>query len=104
MSYFQHHLFFCTNQREDGSQCCENFNAKAMRDYAKQRSKALGLVASGKVRVNTAGCLNRCDQGPVVVVYPDAVWYNYIDEEDIDEIIEQHLVNDTVVERLKIKD
>jgi len=102
MSHFQHHLFFCTNQREDGSQCCENFNAKAMRDYAKQRSKALGLVSSGKVRVNTAGCLNRCEQGPVAVVYPDAVWYNYIDEEDIDEIIEQHLVNDTVVERLKI--
>jgi (2Fe-2S) ferredoxin len=102
MSYFQHHLFFCTNQREDGSQCCENFNAKAMRDYAKQRSKALGLVSSGKVRVNTAGCLNRCEKGPVAVVYPDAVWYNYIDEEDIDEIIEQHLVNDTVVERLKI--
>jgi len=102
MSYFQHHLFFCTNQREDGSQCCENFNAKAMRDYAKQRSKTLGLVRSGKVRINTAGCLNRCDQGPVLVVYPDAVWYNYIDEEDIDEIIEQHLVNDTIVERLKI--
>lgn len=102
MSYFQHHLFFCTNKREDGSQCCENFNAKAMRDYAKQRSKTLGLVSSGKVRVNTAGCLNRCDQGPVAVVYPDAVWYNYIDEEDIDEIIEQHLVNDTIVERLKI--
>lgn len=102
MSYYQHHIFFCTNKREDGSQCCENFNAKAMRDYAKKRSKALGLVRSGKVRVNAAGCLNRCEHGPVAVVYPDAVWYSYIDKEDIDEIIEQHLVNDTIVERLKI--
>lgn len=73
-----------------------------MRDYAKKRSKALGLVRSGKVRVNAAGCLNRCEHGPVAVVYPDAVWYSYIDKEDIDEIIEQHLVNDTIVERLKI--
>ncbi len=102
MSYYQHHIFFCTNKREDGSQCCENFNAKAMRDYAKQRSKDLGLVKAGKVRVNTAGCLNRCEHGPVAVVYPDAVWYSYIDKEDIDEIIESHLVNDTIVERLKI--
>ena len=102
MSYYQHHIFFCTNKREDGSQCCENFNAKAMRDYAKQRTKALGLVRSGKVRVNTAGCLNRCAHGPVAVVYPDAVWYSYLDKEDVDEIIESHLMNDTIVERLKI--
>lgn len=102
MSYYQHHIFFCTNEREDGSQCCGKFNAKAMRDYAKQRSKELGLVRSGKVRVNTAGCLNRCEHGPVAVVYPDAVWYSYIDKEDIDEIIDQHLVNNKIVERLKI--
>ncbi len=102
MSYYQHHIFFCTNKREDGSQCCENFNAKAMRDYAKQRTKALGLVRSGNVRVNTAGCLNRCTHGPVAVVYPDAVWYSYLDKEDVDEIIESHLMNDTIVERLKI--
>ena len=102
MSHYQHHIFFCTNKREDGSQCCENYNAKAMRDYAKKRSKELGLVRSGKVRVNTAGCLSRCEHGPVAVVYPDAVWYSYIDKEDVDEIIEQHLVNDKVVERLKI--
>lgn len=102
MSYYQHHIFFCTNKREDGSQCCENFNAKAMRDYAKQRTKALGLVRSGNVRVNTAGCLNRCAHGPVAVVYPDAVWYSYLDKEDVDEIIESHLMNDTIVERLKI--
>jgi len=102
MSHYRHHIFFCTNKREDGSQCCENFNAKEMRDYAKKRSKELGLVSSGKVRVNTAGCLNRCEHGPVAVVYPDAVWYSFVDKEDVDEIIKQHLVNDKVVTRLKI--
>jgi (2Fe-2S) ferredoxin len=54
------------------------------------------------VRINAAGCLDRCEQGPVLVIYPEAVWYTYVDQEDIDEIIDQHLVNGRVVERLKI--
>ena len=49
-----------------------------------------------------AGCLDRCDEGPVLVVYPDETWYTYVDTEDIDEIISEHLVNGRVVERLKI--
>ena len=103
MSYYKHHIFFCTNKREDGSSCCQNHNAQAMRDYTKQRCKDLRIAgAKGKVRVNTAGCLNRCEEGPVVVVYPEDVWYTYVDEEDIDEIIEQHLVNGRVVKRLQI--
>jgi (2Fe-2S) ferredoxin len=56
----------------------------------------------GKVRINSAGCLDRCEQGPVLVIYPEAVWYTYVDKEDIDEIIDQHLVNGRVVERLKV--
>jgi len=102
MSHYQYHLFFCTNQRADGTNCCAQFNAQAMRDYAKQKSKALGLVSTGKVRVNSAGCLNRCDKGPVAVVYPEAVWYSYLDEEDIDEIMHEHLLNGRIVERLKV--
>jgi len=103
MSYYKHHIFFCTNQRDDGSACCQNFDAKAMRDYAKQRAKALGIAkGKGSVRVNAAGCLDRCKEGPVAVVYPDNVWYTYVDKEDIDEIIEEHLLNDRVVKRLKI--
>jgi (2Fe-2S) ferredoxin len=102
MSHFKHHVFFCTNQRSDGRNCCENFNATAMRAYAKQRCKTLGLSISGQVRINTAGCLDRCDQGPVMVVYPEAIWYNYIDQSDIDEIVEQHLSNGMIVERLNI--
>jgi (2Fe-2S) ferredoxin len=102
MTYYQYHVFFCTNERADGSACCQRFNALAMRDYAKRRSKELGIAGPGKVRINTAGCLDRCNEGPVLVVYPDAVWYSYLDEQDIDEIIEEHLQHGRVVERLKI--
>ncbi len=102
MSYYKHHVFFCTNLREDGRACCQKFGAQSMRDYAKQRSKELGIAGPGGTRINNAGCLDRCSEGPVLVVYPEAVWYSYVDQEDIDEIIEQHLVNGRVVERLKI--
>jgi (2Fe-2S) ferredoxin len=73
-----------------------------MRDYAKQRSKELGIAGKGRVRINSAGCLDRCEEGPVLVVYPEAVWYSYVDQEDIDEIIEEHLLGGRVVERLLI--
>jgi len=103
VAYYRHHVFFCTNKRDDGSDCCQNFNAQAMRDYAKQRSKELGIAGQqGKVRINSAGCLNRCAEGPVIAVYPDDVWYTYVDKEDIDEIIEEHLCNGRVVQRLTL--
>ena len=73
-----------------------------MRDYAKQRCKQLGLNGQGKVRINNAGCLDRCEEGPVIVVYPEETWYTYVDKQDIDEIVEEHLVHGRVVERLKI--
>ena len=73
-----------------------------MREYAKKRAKKLDLTGEGKVRVNKAGCLDRCEEGPVCVVYPEAVWYTYVDEDDIDDIIDSHLVKGEVVERLKI--
>jgi (2Fe-2S) ferredoxin len=102
MSYYRYHVFFCTNLREDGSACCQRHDALAMRDYAKQRSKDLGLAGPGGTRINTAGCLDRCEDGPVMVVYPEGVWYTYVDQEDVDEIIEEHLLHGRVVERLKI--
>ena len=103
MSYYQYHVFFCTNLREDGSACCQRFDAQAMRDYAKQRSKELGLAGPGKVRINSAGCLDRCNEGPVLVVYPEGIWYTYVDESDIDEIFEVHLKQGRIVERLQLK-
>jgi (2Fe-2S) ferredoxin len=102
MGYYRHHVFFCQNLREAPEKCCANHGAAAMRDYCKGRVKALGLAGEGKIRVNQAGCLDRCEEGPVLVVYPEAVWYTYVDQADIDEIIEQHLVNGRVVERLRI--
>jgi (2Fe-2S) ferredoxin len=73
-----------------------------MREYAKKKVKELGLAGGGNVRVNQAGCLDRCEEGPVCVVYPEGTWYTYVDETDIDEIIESHLLGGVPVERLKI--
>ena len=102
MSHFKHHVFFCCNQREPGANCCNNHGATDLRDYAKKQVKALGLSGPGKVRINQAGCLDRCEAGPVLVIYPEAVWSTYVDREDIDEIVHEHLQHGRVVERLKI--
>jgi len=102
MSFYKYHLFFCTNQRAPGEACCANHNARQVRDYAKQRLKELGLHRPGEVRVNLAGCLGRCELGPVLVVYPEGTWYTYVDEEDIDDIIEEHLQQGKPVKRLMI--
>ncbi len=102
MSYYRYHVFFCTNLREDGRQSCEQCGARALRDYAKMRCKELGITGPGGVRINTAGCLDRCERGPVVVIYPEDVWYTYVDKEDLDEIIRAHLQDGRIVERLRI--
>jgi (2Fe-2S) ferredoxin len=101
--YFDKHVFFCTNQRTDGSDCCNNHGAQKARDYVKDKVKALGISdRHNKIRINSAGCLDRCDDGPVLVIYPEGVWYTFVDESDLDEIIEEHLQHGRVVERLKI--
>ena len=102
MSTYQQHVFFCVNQRDEGEDCCANLGARNLRDYAKKRLKELGMHGEGKMRINMAGCLGRCEKGPVMVVYPEQTWYTYLDKEDIDEIIDQHLLKGKVVERLKI--
>jgi (2Fe-2S) ferredoxin len=100
MSYYKHHLFFCLNQRANQESCCADHDAQAAFDHCKARVKALGLAGPCGVRVNKAGCLDRCAGGPVAVVYPEAVWYTFVDRHDIDEIVESHLLNGQVVERL----
>ncbi len=102
MSHYQKHVFFCCNQREPGETCCNNHHSRDLRGYAKDKIRALNLNGKGKIRVNWAGCMDRCDEGPVVVVYPDGVWYTYMDKHDIDEIIEEHLLHGRIVTRLKI--
>ena len=102
MSYYKHHLFICLNQRANGEACCAQHDAQAAFDHCKARVKAEGLAGPGGVRVNKAGCLDRCAGGPVAVVYPEAVWYTFVDKSDIDEIVEQHLKHGQVVERLRL--
>jgi (2Fe-2S) ferredoxin len=103
-SYFKHHVFFCLNQREAPESCCANHQAQDAWKHCKTQVKALGLHGAGGVRINQAGCLDRCAGGPVLVVYPEAVWYTYVDRDDIDEIIESHLQGGQVVTRLLVPD
>ena len=102
MSYYKHHLFFCLNERTNGEACCASQRAQAAFDHCKTRVKAEDLAGPGGVRVNKAGCLDRCAGGPVAVVYPEGVWYTYVDTADIDEIVASHLRDGVVVERLRL--
>ncbi len=103
MSFYDKHVFFCINQRGDGEVCCGNHGAQKARDYVKNKVKELGIPGrQNNIRINTAGCMDRCDDGPVIVIYPEGTWYTYVDENDLDEIIEEHLRNGRIVERLKI--
>jgi (2Fe-2S) ferredoxin len=99
---FKNHLFFCLNKRNNGENCCDQHNAFALFEYAKNRVKELGLNGPGKIRVNKAGCLDRCADGPVMVVYPEGIWYTFVDTEDIEEIIQSHLILGCPVERLQL--
>ncbi|MFN7207771.1 MAG: (2Fe-2S) ferredoxin domain-containing protein [Burkholderiales bacterium] len=72
MSYYQRHMFICTNQRDNGEVCCAQSNPQAMVDHAKARLKAMNLTGAGKFRVQKAGCLDRCSQGPVAEVSPES--------------------------------
>ena len=93
MSHYKHHVFFC-------STCCHG--ADEIQAYAKERIAALGLNGQGRTRINKAGCMGRCEEGPALVVYPEAVWYRYADSVDVDEIIQKHLIGGHIVERLRI--
>jgi (2Fe-2S) ferredoxin len=98
--YYKHHIFFCLNERKNGEACCALQGAQAAFDHCKTRIKEMGLSGPGQVRVNKAGCLDRCAGGPVAVVYPEGTWYSFVDNNDIDEIVESHLKKGQVVERL----
>ena len=100
MSYYERHIFFCLNQRDNGEACCAQHAAQASFEHCKARVKAEKLNGAGRVRVSRAGCLDRCAAGPVAVVYPEAVWYTYVDQHDIDEIVDSHLKCGLVVQRL----
>ena len=102
-NYYNYHLFFCCHNRSDGREFCNEKGAELLKKYAKQKINALNLESKIKIRVNLAGCMNRCSEGPVLVIYPEGTWYTFIDENDIDEIIQSHIINGTKVERLELK-
>lgn len=99
-NYYERHIFFCINERKNGEECCAQHHAQQAFDHCKSRVKNEGLAGPGRVRVNKAGCLDRCAGGPIAVVYPEGVWYSYVDNCDIDDIVDSHLKHGVVVERL----
>jgi (2Fe-2S) ferredoxin len=100
--YYRTHIFCCTNRRPAGHPrgCCAEKNSEELRDYMKGRAKDLGLK---NVRVNAAGCLDRCELGPTMVIYPEGVWYSYASKSDIDEILETHVRGGGRVPRLMLR-
>jgi len=100
--YFRLHLFACTNRRPDGHPrgSCAAKGSEALRDYLKHRARELGLA---DVRINSAGCLDRCELGPNLVIYPEGVWYHFDTKEDLDEILDTHIVKGGRVARLMLK-
>ena len=100
--FYDIHIFHCTNERpathKRGS--CVAKGSKELCDYMCRRSMALGLA---RIRVNHAGCLNRCELGPTMVIYPEGVWYTYKCEADIDEILKIHVMRGKRVERLLLR-
>jgi (2Fe-2S) ferredoxin len=102
LASFERHLFICTNQREPGSArgCCSPDGKGELQRLFKEAIGAAGLKAT--VRANKAGCLDQCEHGPTVVVYPEAVWYGFVRPEDVPEIIEEHVKHGRPVERLRL--
>lgn len=99
--YYRAHVFCCTNERPAGHPrgCCKAKGSEKLRDYMKARAKELGLA---DVRVNTAGCLDRCECGPTMVIYPEGVWYSVATRADVDEILDVHLRGGGRVARLML--
>lgn len=100
--YYRVHVFCCVNERpaDHPRGCCLAKGSQDLRDYMKARAKELRL---SQVRINASGCLDRCELGPTMVIYPEGVWYGYRTKEDIDEILETHVVKGGRVERLMLQ-
>jgi (2Fe-2S) ferredoxin len=104
MPKFERHLFICCNQRppENPRGCCDPEGAAALQLVFKQKLAALGL--KDRVRANKSGCLDQCEHGPTVVVYPEAVWYGHVTAADVEEIVDSHVIGGRPVERLILPD
>jgi (2Fe-2S) ferredoxin len=105
MPKFQKHIFICLNRREEGHPrgCCDPTGQGELQRLFKVKLAQRG-IPNVQVRANKSGCLDQCELGPTVVVYPEAVWYGHVTPADVDEIIDSHIVNDHPVERLILPD
>lgn len=101
MTFYQYHVFCCTNRRADGHErgSCGAKGSEKLRNYMKDKAKELGLPDT---RINSAGCLDRCENGPTIVVYPEGIWYRCETTQDIDAILLEHIQQGKPVERLRI--
>lgn len=104
MPSFQRHVFVCINERaaDHPKGCCKAKGGADVRDRLKSELAARGL--SKTVRANNSGCLDQCEHGVTVVVYPEQVWYGGVTVDDIPEIVDKHLIGGEVVTRLLIPD
>ena len=104
MAPFERHVFICGNQREPGHPrgCCDPTGGDALQKVFKKAIAERGL--RGRVRANRAGCLDQCEHGPTVVVYPDGVWYGGVTADDVAEIVDTHLAGGEPVARLRLAD
>ena len=104
MPKFEKHIFICGNQRPPGHPrgCCDPTAQAALQKLFKQKLAERGL--KGKVRANQSGCLDQCEHGPNLVIYPEGVWYGGVTLADVDEIVESHIVGGRPVERLMLRD
>lgn len=100
--YYEAHVFCCTNRRPAGHPrgCCAERDGEALRDHMKSRARDLGLK---NVRINSAGCLDRCELGPTMVIYPEGVWYSVPTKADVDEVLETHMLKGGRVDRLMLQ-
>ncbi len=100
MPFFEKHVFICTNRRDPSNPkgSCAAKGSEAIREEFKKQIYERGL--KGRMRANAAGCLDQCENGCTVVIYPEQVWYGHVKPEDVSEIIEEHLVKGNIVERL----
>lgn len=101
--YYRQHIFFCTHARNDGRESCAAHGGLAGFKHCKAMVKAAGIAGPGGVRVNQTSCLNRCAEGPVAVIYPRGTWYAFVDNLDINELVDSHLKEDVVVARLDLE-
>ena len=103
MPFFEKHVFICTNRRDPGNPkgSCAAKGSEQVRERFKKEIHERGLKA--RMRANAAGCLDQCEAGCTVVVYPEQVWYGHVNPDDVNEIVEEHLMNGRPVERLRLK-